>query len=561
MRNAAGAWALILGVASWLLACDAPRVARPRDAGPTSLVLVHTADLHSHLFPEPLLIGSADAERGLGKAGQVAAVGGFARIAGIVKAMRAGAEHSLHLDSGDMIEGTATFTQFGGEAELRAFSAIGLDAAALGNHDLDPGAEQFRVMHQQFAEFPVLASNFADNGSELSSALAASALLDAQGLKVGVIGVANPSSPSGLARADNPYGVSLIDTAQAVQKEIDRLRSAADIVVALSHLGLDGDEALIRSTSGLDVVLGGHQHLTLDDALQRTDCGAELRAERACEPRSVVLVHSGALGRYVGEVDLSLIPDAGGTRRFVVESARHSLVPVSADTPEDASLAALLQPYRAALHDAGFDRPLAFALGPVRRYDSSGGDSALGDLISDAVRASTGADLVLFNSTGIRADLAPGELSRSAFVAALPFSDALVELDVSGAQLRTLFNQQARVASSRDCETPLQISGFSLAFKCSGSGSSASSRVLARDGSARELDASANYTLVTSAYLADGGSGFELLSRAATRRALDLDPLDLLLQAVSRLPSCSASKLPCLDPSKLRDGRIAIQPD
>jgi 5'-nucleotidase / UDP-sugar diphosphatase len=556
--------ALVLGVASLVLACVASRGARTRETGPASLVLIHTADLHSHLFPERLLIGPADAARGLGVSGQVSEVGGFSRIAGIVNAMRAGAEHSLYLDSGDLIEGTATFTEFGGEAELRAYSTLGLGAAALGNHDLDPGAEEFARKHAQFAEFPVLASNFAQNGSELASALLSSVLLDAQGLRVGVIGVANPNSPSGLGRADNPWGATLIPVAEAVQAEIDRVRATADLIVVVSHLGLDGDEALIRDTSGLDVVLGGHQHLTLDDALEWQDCGPALQAARGCEPHPVALVHSGALGRYVGELDLSLVPADPvafvDQRRFVVESATHSLIAVSRDVPEDPTLAALLEPYRAALHDAGFDAKLAFAVGPVPRYGPNGGDSALGDLIADVVRRRTGSDFALFNTTGIRSDLPPGELTRSAFVAALPFSDSLVELTLSGAQLRLLLNQQARVASTRECESPIQISGFTLEFKCSGPGSSAVARRVASDGRLADLDPNASYTLVTSAYLADGGSGFDLLMQASERRPLDRDPLDLLLEAVGQIASCAQSKLPCLDPARLRDGRIVSRP-
>ena len=552
---------LILGVASLLLACEAPPPARSRAPGPSSLVLIHTADLHSHLFPERMQVGPVDAARGLGPSGKVSEVGGFARMASIVNDVRAGAEHSLLLDSGDLIEGTAAFTEFAGEPELRAFSALHLAASVVGNHDLDPGPEEFAEKHREFAEFPMLASNFAQHGSELDSALTPSVVLDAQGLRVGVIGVANPSSPSGLGRIDNPYGIELLPTASAVQSEIDRLQPDTDVIVLLSHLGLDGDEALISNTSGLDVVLGGHQHLALDDALDRLDCGPSLHAERGCEPRHVALVHSGALGRYVGEVDLSLVPaDTPGESAapgLELESVEHSLIPVSAEVSEDPALAALLEPYRVALHEAGFDTEIAFALTTVERYAANGGDSALGDLVSDAIRDSTQADFVLLNTTGIRANLPPGELTRSAFVAALPFQDTLVELSITGAQLRTLLNQQARVASSRDCQSPIQIAGFELAFKCSGTASSAVARVLA---SGRELDAKTVYALVTSEYLADGGSGFELLTEVTSRRALDVDPLDSLLSAVRRRPGCAQSTLPCLDPARLRDGRITASP-
>jgi len=553
---------LVLGVASLLLACEAERAARPRETESRSLVLIHTADLHSHLFPERQLISGIDAARGLGSAGQVVEVGGFARIARVISEIRAGAPRSLYLDSGDLLEGTAAFTEFAGEPELRAISALGLDAAALGNHDLSSGAEGFARTHRQFADFPVLASNFADNGSELASALTPSVVLGARGLRIGVIGVANPASPSGLARADNPYGIELVATASAVQSEIDRLRPDVELLIALSHLGLAGDQQLISETTGLSVVLGGHDHLALGPALERMDCGAALEAERGCRARPVVLVHSGALGRYVGELDLELAPASGaqsasdGPDEWLVVSAEHSLIPVSAEIEDEPTLAALLEPYRERLNAAGFDTKLAFALGSVERYGARGADSALGNLVADALRAYSGADFALLNASGIRADLPPGALTRATFAAALPFADPLTVLTLSGAQLRALFNQQARVASERQCQTPIQISGLSLAFKCSGTASSALARIAA---SGQELSARSTYTVVTSTYLADGGSGFDSLGEALARRPLDLGALDVLLEAVSALPSCPESALPCLDPGTLRDHRISLE--
>jgi len=557
--------ALILGGASWLLGCEAPEAAGPSNAAPTTLVLIHTADLHSHLFPERELIGGLDAGRGLGRSGELSEVGGFARVARVVRDIRAGARHSLFLDSGDLVEGTAAFTEFAGEPELRALSALGLGAAALGNHDLSSGAEAFAEQHRQFAEFPVLASNIADNGSELASALTKSVVLDAAGVRVGVIGVANPNSPSGLTRADNPYGIELLPLNHAVQAEIDRLRPEVDVLVALSHLGLDGDQRLISGTTGLDVVLGGHQHLTLADALDGSDCGPALQAERDCQPRRVILVHSGALGRYVGELDLKLVPTPDGdsvesstaTRHlWSVASAEHSLIAISADIVDDPSLAELLRPYRERLEQAGFDTPVAFALGPLERYAANGADSALGDLVTDALRAASGADVALLNTTGIRADLAPGELTRAAFAAALPFDDELMELALSGAQLRALLNQQARVASERDCHTGIQVSGLAVTFKCSGEASTASARITS-SGSA--LSSEETYTVVTSAYLADGASGFDLLTEVSARRTLPLDPLQVVLDSVSARPSCSQSALPCLDATRIRDQRIVIE--
>jgi 5'-nucleotidase/UDP-sugar diphosphatase len=553
------AW--FLGVALLLLACDPHRDSGSRWSGPASLVLIHTADLHSHVFPEPTLISATDARRGLGQSGEVEAIGGFARIATLVAGIRGTNEHTLYLDSGDLIEGTDTFTAFDGEPEMRALSALHVDAIALGNHDLSPGVPDFVAKHRNFANFPVLAGNYAAPSSGLGGAMAPSVVLNAGGLRVGVIGVANETSPGGLDSPNNPYGISLTPIAEAVQDAIDTLRPSVDLIVAITHLGLDADEAMIRATSGLDVVLGGHQHLTIDSALERFDCGAALRAERGCHERRVILVHSGAFGRYVGQVELSLAPsaagDAGGAPdRLEVVSATHSLLPVSNQVADEPVLARLLEPYRERLTSAGFDSAVAFALGPVPRYGDNGGDSPLGDLIADALRARAESDVALLNTTGIRADLPPGALSKAAFVSALPFGDTLTVLQLTGAQLSALFEQQARLAGGRACESPFQGAGFAVTISCR-AGAASHLEQLRVGGAA--VSASGVYSLVTTDYLADSGAGFDA-AHLSKRTALGADPLDVLLDAVSHRPVCGQPALPCLDPSTLRDGRIRINP-
>ncbi len=552
----------LVGVAALLLACGAKHETGQRWSGPATLVLVHTADLHSHVFPEPLLIGAADARRGLGHTGKVESVGGFARIATLIDHIRQSSERTLYLDSGDLIEGTAAFTEFGGEPELRALSALAPGAVALGNHDLDPGAAEFVEKHRRYAQFPVLAANYAAPASGLGGALAPYALLNVGGLRVGVIGVANPASPGDLASLDNPYGVSLTPLAEAVQGAIDSLRPNADLIVALTHLGLKGDEEMIRNTSGLDVVLGGHQHLTIDSALERFDCAPSVRAERGCHERRVILIHSGAFGRYVGRVDLTLEPVtaagdglAGPDDALEVISASHSLLPAAADVPEQPALAALLEPYRARLAAGGYDRVLAFALGAIPRYGAKKGDSPLGNLIADAIRAHTGSDLALLNTTGIRADLAPGPVTKAAFVAALPFADTLTVLRLSGAQLNALFDKQAQIAGVRGCECPFQGSGFRMVIQCT----QAAASVMQVEVGGRPVDPSSSYSLVTTEYSADNGAGFEA-TPASDRVALDADPLDLLIQSLGQLPVCGPAALPCLDPHRLDDGRIAVRP-
>ena len=295
--------------------------------------------------------------------------------------------------------------------------------------------------------------------------------------------------------------------------------------------------------------------MTIDSALERFDCGPALRAERGCHERRVVLVHSGAFGRYVGRVDLTLSPAASGGAGdwpdgLEVVSATHSLLPASNRVADEPALALLLEPYRERLASAGFDTPVAFALGPVPRYGDNGGDSPLGNLIADALLARAGSDVALLNTTGIRADLPPGVLSKAAFVSALPFGDTLTVLQLSGGQLTALFERQAQLASGGACESPFQGAGFAVTISCHAGSASHLEQLLVGGAT---VSPSATYSMVTTDYLADSGAGFAA-AHLAKRAALGADPLDVLLDAVSHRPVCGKPALPCLDPSALRDG-------
>jgi 5'-nucleotidase len=189
------------------------------------LVLLHTADTHSQIFPSSSLIGRADAERGLGAYATVATTGGFARLSTILRGGRLLAERTLHLDSGDLFQGSLAFERFGGEPEILAFDAMGVDAQVLGNHELDRGAGLVEERYTRLAAFPLLAANYvADSRSGIASVLEPFVVLDAGGLRVAVIGVANTKSVRELDGRPNALGVLAVDAATRTQAWVDELR-------------------------------------------------------------------------------------------------------------------------------------------------------------------------------------------------------------------------------------------------------------------------------------------------------------------------------------------------
>src|SRR6188768_2939092 len=257
MRGRKGHWALCTALA---LGCgNAPAAS---NGSPPTLTLLHTADLHSRVWPFRSRISHFEAQLGLGEALSLTEVGGLSRLASLLAHERQ-REPALWLDSGDALEGAEVFHRFGGRVELELLSALGLGAMALGNHELSLGDSELGQLLASSASFPVLAANLeATQQSGLWGHLAPSALLQVAGVRVGVVGVANPKSPPNLGNSDNPWRLRLAaDLPVAVQAALDDLAPRAGLLVVISHLGLDEDRALVSATSGIDLLLGGHQHV------------------------------------------------------------------------------------------------------------------------------------------------------------------------------------------------------------------------------------------------------------------------------------------------------------
>jgi 5'-nucleotidase len=577
---------LVIAFIFALLGCGSePSEARLH--GPAELVLLHTADTHSELFPWRTLVGSSDARRGLGAEASVVEVGGFARLATLLRGERARAPRALHLDAGDLFQGSLTFERFGGEPEVLAFDTLGVDAQALGNHELDRGLLLAHERYRTLAHFPLLAANYvADAAVGLSDVLQPFTVLDARGLRVGVIGVGNTSTVALLAERPNELGELAESAASAVQAAIDELRPVVDLLVVVTHVGLDADERLVAATSGIDIVLGGHQHLTLDEPDWVEDCGGGGEPvvrdgwgnARRCEPRRVPIVHSGAYGKYIGRVALAL--DDDGARlgptydpldRYEVVGLDFTLVPVRADTPDDPAVAELLAAYRPAPGDV-LAAPEVLADAPefVERYGATGGDSPLGNFAASAARAAVEADVAVIGASSLRHDLPAGAVDLEALVHVVPFEDPVVRVELTGSALARLFERAAEEAAGRECRTPVHVAGALVRFRCPCAGAdcaqvfapqtavacASDADCTAIDGACgartgtngtcfAPLDDEAVLRVATTEYLAAGGGGLFEPAPASTR----VRAADSLSAAMSDFvrgrSSCAATSTDC----------------
>ncbi len=499
-----------------------PVAAQPPEAVVT---LLHTSDWHSRVWPFRSRISSFEAELGLGRAGALDEVGGLARLDSLLQAAWQRAPSAVWLDSGDALEGAEIFHRYAGSAEIALLSALGLSAMALGNHELSlPPAELAERAVE--ARFPLLAANLSPRSSSpLLGAWSSSALVKAGGLWLGVIGVANLRSPPSLSDAENTWQVTAArDSAHALQTAIDEISSRAALVVVLSHLGLDEDRALVRSTTGVDVVLGGHQHLVTAEAEWEDDCQSfALQRSRGCAARRVPIVHSGAYGKWLSRIELQLVDDGAG---YEVAELALGRAAASADVPPSPRVIAALEPLQLPP-----EPPLAFAPTRIAREAALGGDAALGNLTTDAVRLETGADVVLLNTSGLRADIEAGLVSRGDLELAFPFEEPWRSGLVPGAALRRGLLRSSRKSAARECVSALQVSGMRLRLRCSGCADA--NCVEAWRGDTR-LDDAELVRVALPEYLASAGADFAELRPFTEPIALDV------VAAISRYFSFSA---------------------
>ncbi|MEZ4301609.1 MAG: bifunctional UDP-sugar hydrolase/5'-nucleotidase [Polyangiaceae bacterium] len=603
--------------------------------GQVHLTLIHTSDIHSRLFPYNLQIGQVDAGLGLGASGTIANVGGVARISHIIGRERARASRVLHLDGGDCFQGAPIFNFYAGEAEIRALSAMGADAMIVANHEFDRGALNLAIQLQNWADHPVLAANYLledpsqPGASPLGSIMQPFATFNLDGLKVAVIGMGNLSSITSIFEAPNRLGITPLSTVEVAQFYVDLLRPAVDVIVFVTHLGLEVDERMIENTTGIDVVLGGHNHIVLQPPKRVRDCAnvdeegrhyIELlsgedysgdlnnqspKVRRYCTPRDVILAHSGAFAKYVGRLDLvmSNVPeDFADDPEHVYdplngfETLTHDfkLFPVTENEPNDPIVYELLEPYGQGLDVlANLELLVGYGLDGSRRFSTTGGDSPLGNLVATAARLRLGiqTDFSLTNTTGIRADLVPGPVTVEQMYNIFPFDNSITKMQLSGCEVKDLFDFSARRSAGRGCASQIQIDGARVVIDCSAFTKKGqvqpgfeSCPVPAEDqdrpgvathiyigvqvgpdgnpvtctsdaGCGGEfgscdaegtgycwspIDGLSTYELATSNYLAGGGSGFRVLQRNTTQFDTQIQQRDALIDFIRAGAPCGA---------------------
>lgn len=220
------------------------------------LTVLHTNDIHSHI--DPFEGGRNDGH------------GGLARLAGLVKNIRATEEHVLLLDAGDYFSGTPYFNLFKGEPEFELMNAMGYDAVTIGNHEFDASIPDFADRARE-ARFPILAANYDFSSTAVKGLTKDYTILKRGGIKVGIYGIGiNLRYWTRIEVAERIGFANPIETALRVEEEL--ARKGCELIICLSHLGYNtsglagefNDMDLAQKTKRTHLIIGGHTHTFMD---------------------------------------------------------------------------------------------------------------------------------------------------------------------------------------------------------------------------------------------------------------------------------------------------------
>lgn len=332
------------------------------------------------------------------------------------------------VSSGDFASGDVIGALSKGEYPIRTMNAVGYDYVTLGNHEFDFGIPRFNELMSQL-DAHVLCCNFQTlpDGKNVFDPYA---IKNFGGVKVAFIGLATPATYSSTssktfvdAEGNYLYSFHTDGLPQWVQQQVDAVRHAgADYVVVLSHLGLDGPSItspeLIAQTSGIDVVLDGHSHSTI-----------ECRLENNKEGKPVILTSTGAIFANYG----ALIIRNDGTLNTV-------LVPRAEVSGTNAKVQAEIDAINAE-YIVIADRVVGHTDVKLEVYNDAGKrlvrtqESNAGDFVADAFRITMGADIGWMNGGGCRKDVPAGVFTVGKLYGLCSFDSRVVVASVSGKTL------------------------------------------------------------------------------------------------------------------------------
>ena len=450
----------------------------------TSAMLALTAGAATSEEIKLTILGVGDIYQFAGDGNQ----GGVARLNAVAKAEKAANPNTLYVMDGDMLSPSILSGFDKGQNMIDLTNVVPFDIAVPGNHEYDFGPENF-AEKMKSSKYPWAAINITNGDGSPVEGLGGVMMKEVAGLKIALIPVAQDTTPTVASSGDLKF-LPTVDTGIAAAKKARE--DGADLVIGVVQTDMTNDREMIASHA-FDVIMSGddHSYATAYDGV-------------------TAYVETSIDGRFLSPLDLMVTVETKDDVRTVKWVPNFRFIN-TADVTPDPETQAITDKFTAQL-DENLNVLIGATKGPLdsRRNVVRGEESAMGNLIADALRAATGADITITNGGGIRADRtydAGYKLTRRDILTELPFGNVTVLTELPGSQILAALENGVSQVEKGAGRFP-QVSGLTFSYDASAEPGSRVSEVMV--GGA-PLDLDKVYKVATNDYMLEGGDGYSAL--------------------------------------------------
>lgn len=405
--------------------------------------------------------------------------------------------------AGDEFQGTLFYNFYKGEKISDILGMVQVDAMTIGNHEFDDGPELLAgFLHS--LPFPVVCANIDSTVSELMSAIVPYHIFEER--QLAVIGMITPTTSSISSSGPN---VTFSEPVDIIQPVIDEIRSQGiKRIIALTHIGYMEDLDLVRHTSGLSMIVGGHSHTLL--GRQPNAVGPYPTWVRDVDGRKVPVITDYRWGEYLGNIRVQFADD--GSVLYTKRQPLH----LDASTEKDPALDRKIKSWR-----KPFDKFAQQVIGrATAAYDESScqfEECEIGNLVADAMlrsRRQNGGRVngALMNAGGIRASINKGNVTRGEILTALPFGSAITDLTFTGSELWRVIEgivSWRNVLTGHAVTSFLQVAGIKVVYDPAREPGQRLQALYVLDADNDDImnpvEANTTYTITTLDFMARGG--------------------------------------------------------
>jgi 5'-nucleotidase/UDP-sugar diphosphatase len=428
---------------------------------PRQITILHTNDIHASFLPH---------EAYWIRSNPKPFIGGFNELAFAIDSLRHARTSTLLLDAGDIMTGNPitdrVYKGAQGGALIEMMNLIGYEGQTPGNHDFDISYANFLKL-KAVAKFPVFSANLIDEKSGLPVTGKEYIIVEKNGLKIGVFGLMS-SEFYQLVSANSTKGIKLLPPVETAKKLIALLEPQTDLLIALTHEGVDDDSVLAMDTKGIDVIVGGHSHT---------------RLRKPKYINGVIIVQAGSNAENLGILDLTadknhhIVKYNGVLHQLWYNPDRKPTV-----------VTALVDSFKTEITNE-YSEVIGTLSSP---WNAPDGEAAEGYFLAEAQRLAAHADIGFMNNGGIRKRLIPGPITKQDLFEVLPFRNILTTFKVTGKQVRQI------VLNDIEKRPGILVSGIDCEWKKSATGSP---EIVTLIVNGKPVDDNAMYTGAASDYM------------------------------------------------------------